>query len=463
MLMRCLRCRLPKNFGVERMNSNIEEQANSVAKGILESDSPAGRFESVAAKASLAAMQHQVQQRAMLLGGMESSAIEKLRQQLSGLAKYSAGIKLPQMSAMADAQLMLAKNSSLLNGFTNKIPESFIKSMPKIDHHNLERSGINSALKAFEASKLGWAKDVAMMQGALSSNLLTDVKRLLGEPLHSFTKQVEAMNALDPTNSMRHVMEALRAPSLKMSESIAAISQSSPSHLSEVLAALNEPARKFAEQVSALQEVHKMSPAAHYAFVNHRIELEGIESFDAGEVEIRPSTEEEIALNSFASSGSCKDGIKAIELLTNVLAEVSKNLAQVKSNPLWLQIFVNAIGGLVASIIFSMVQPSLAKAWNEFNNVATPEMSKKEVRALILPSMRIDCYNTRKLVKKNGVEVRATDSANAKVISHLKCWDSVEVQRERKGWSLVSWTDSTGNINIQGWVFTRYLSKPNQL
>ncbi|QLI82948.1 SH3 domain-containing protein [Chitinibacter fontanus] len=442
------------------MGSSIEETASSVAKRILEPDSRVSSFGSIAATASLAALKHQAEQRASLLNGLELNAVTKLQKQLSGLAKYSAGINLNRLKSMGLANSMIAEHSRLLSSLAPKVPDSLAKATQAIDY---QRSGINAALEAINASNSGWAKHAAILQGTFASSFLTDAKRLLGEPLSSFTKQIEAMNALDPANSMRHVMEALRAPSLRMSERIAAISQSSPNYLSEVLAALNEPTRKFAEQMSTLQELHKRSAAEQYAFVNHRIELEGLDTFAAGEVGIRPASDEEIALNCFANSGVYTDGIKAIEALTKVLVEVSNNQAQKKSNPLWLQIFVNAIGGLVASIIFLIVQAPLAKAWSEFTNVAKPELNKKEVRALIQPQMRIDCINVRKLVRKNGLEVRATASANSKIISRLQCWDLVVVQEARKDWSLISWTDNSGSLKVQGWVFSRYLSKPNQL
>ncbi|MBM5570730.1 MULTISPECIES: hypothetical protein [Deefgea] len=430
------------------MGSSIEETASSVAKRILESDSLVSSYRSTAATVGLAAMQQQAQQRAALFGGLESSAAAKLSKQINGLAANVAAINSPSLRAVEQARAMFAdRPSALLSSFASKIPDSYVKTIQAI---NLQNSGINAAINALK-SQNSMVKQIELAPKTMSLGILSDVKHLLGEPLSSFTKQIEAMNAAAPANSMRHVMEALRAPSMRMSENIASISQSSPSYMSEVLAALNEPARKFSEQMSALQELHKRSAAAQYAFVNNRIGLEGIDSFAAGEIEIRPSTEEEIALNAFTKSGDYKDCIKVMNVFIN----------QGQVNPsFWLNPWVV---GIFIALISSIINPIVEDAWKHFSNSVEPMATKKEARKLVSDVMRIDCFNVRKLVTKNGIAVRASTSANAKVLSHLRCWDSVIVQETRKDWSLVSWTDSTGKINIQGWVFSRYLSKPNQL
>jgi hypothetical protein len=396
------------------MDLSIEEPVGSVAKAVLRKESVLGPLGQQGARANLATLQHQAKQRAMLISGTD-----KLRKQLSGLAKYTEAINLPQIRLIVEAN-QLSEYPSLLS--RAKIPDANIRAMQKM----------------------------ATMPD-ISSNIFADIKRFLAEPQYNFIKKIEEMNAFSSFNKLVSVMEALHSPSIRMSKHLNSMSHTSPNYLDEVLTALNGPVSKFYEQMSALQGLHKRADGAQYAFVNHQIEVEGIDSFAIGDIEIQPVTEEGIALSRFADSGDYKDCISVMNVFIN----------QGQANPsFWLNPWMIAI---FMALISAIINPIIEDAWKAFSNAVPPAATKNEVRELMSDALRIDCSNEHKLVIKNGISVRGSASANAKLITHLKCWDLVKVQEVRKDWSLISWTDSTDNIKIQGWVFSRYLSKPNQL
>ena len=57
------------------------------------------------------------------------------------------------------------------------------------------------------------------------------------------------------------------------------------------------------------------------------------------------------------------------------------------------------------------------------------------------------------------LNARKEKSTKSKIISHLSFGEVVEIIQKDKNWCLVRKYDNDNEIIIQGWVFTRYLSR----
>jgi hypothetical protein len=110
---------------------------------------------------------------------------------------------------------------------------------------------------------------------------------------------------------------------------------------------------------------------------------------------------------------------------------------------------------LIASFFNPIVDHHVKSYLNSDKRVLTKELKATVNSAIddkeILSSLRY--------VSADTLNVRASASANAKSIAYLSFASTVLILEKQKSWTLIEWKDPETDVQITGWVFSRYLAK----
>ena len=67
--------------------------------------------------------------------------------------------------------------------------------------------------------------------------------------------------------------------------------------------------------------------------------------------------------------------------------------------------------------------------------------------------------NSYRYISTKNIDVHLDPSAKSSVLGHISLGQELLLKKKKKAWSLVEWRSSEKNAVLQGWVFSRYLSK----
>lgn len=148
-----------------------------------------------------------------------------------------------------------------------------------------------------------------------------------------------------------------------------------------------------------------------------------------------------------------------VQVLASILSrleQLTKSSRQTAREKLLLQIFYPLFIALLMAI--------LAPALDFYIKRGLERLTPRETEKAVKEEMREQVGDLRLLAMQRFISVErlaVTMSAKAKapVVGHLKKGDVVRLLDEQGSFTLVSWRSEDGNIEIKGWVFTRYLQR----
>jgi len=142
---------------------------------------------------------------------------------------------------------------------------------------------------------------------------------------------------------------------------------------------------------------------------------------------------------------------------------IANEVASIKSSRL-KEIFLTLIYPLLIAAIFAVLNPIADYYVKNYlenrSNSISPREVKKNVRKSV-PSYvdnRSDLKPYR-FVSRQELEVHTHPSSGSPTLGNLDLGQIVVLLEKRKAWSLVAWSSDAEYSNLQGWVFTRYVSK----
>lgn len=148
-------------------------------------------------------------------------------------------------------------------------------------------------------------------------------------------------------------------------------------------------------------------------------------------------------------------------MLDSKVSEAVENLKLFiasQNNPYVTYLLQIIILPLIVSLIGTyIINPRINDVLSSYQN---QHIVKKEiaigVKQYIQDSKQLIRF---RIVSCNILNVRKEKSTKSKIISHLSFGEVVEIIQKDKNWCLVRKYDNDNEIIIQGWVFTRYLSR----
>jgi hypothetical protein len=130
-----------------------------------------------------------------------------------------------------------------------------------------------------------------------------------------------------------------------------------------------------------------------------------------------------------------------------------------QKDPLTQKILISFIYPLIIVIIGSFLNPvadHYAKS-RIFNDKRA--LAKQVSSSLMTSDFDKNIINSFRYVSADILKVRYAATQKSKVIGYLNFGHAVLVLERKKNWTLIEWKDSEAEVQITGWVFSRYLSK----
>lgn len=139
--------------------------------------------------------------------------------------------------------------------------------------------------------------------------------------------------------------------------------------------------------------------------------------------------------------------------ITTLVAEI-----RALKNPALERIISLLVYPIIVALIFSIVNP-IADFYIK-DSLSAEKLELKKIKKHILAAtenvVTLDSY---RLVSREFLDARANPSARSQAFRRLYRGQVVVLIEKRKDWSLVAWSDDESEVAVQGWVFSRYLSK----
>jgi hypothetical protein len=157
-------------------------------------------------------------------------------------------------------------------------------------------------------------------------------------------------------------------------------------------------------------------------------------------------SEVENALETSLSGNSYTEGISAEIALDNFLVGISRQ------HPIIAKLLVHIIIPVIISIL-------IAELWSrpqQFDKTNCIRNIKKEVQTVVAAD---SIMNNFRFVSAHTLQVRKSNSVNSSIIGQLHFGQLVRIIQKKKSWTLVELQNSSTDIVLKGWVFTRYIKR----
>lgn len=302
----------------------------------------------------------------------------------------------------------------------------------------------------------------------------------LQDPLKEYREAMKAIQLHDPMKEVREAMKALQLqdPLKEYREAMKAIQLNDPmKEVREAMKALQlqDPLKEYREAMKATQ-FHGSIQAANSAL--KALGLENIlktmsqqewplahAGVDGG---ISVNADNTVTLNS--TTLSCSE----IQQIANEIADrtfnrsseqieyvITKLVAEIRAlkNPALEKILSLLVYPIIVALIFSIVNPITDYYIKESLNAEKREVEKKIKKHVLSATEDSTTLNSFRLVSRKFLDVRVNPSATSPTLGRLYFGQVVVLIEKRKDWSLVAWSDDDNQLAVQGWVFSRYLSK----
>jgi hypothetical protein len=138
---------------------------------------------------------------------------------------------------------------------------------------------------------------------------------------------------------------------------------------------------------------------------------------------------------------------------------------QATKEPLHQKLLYIILVPLLIAIVFAFVNPiadSYVKKWMEgASKQGTPKQeATKQVRAIAREAVGdVRLLNSFRFVSAQSLALKSGPRANARVVGQLMFGQLVRVLEKERNFTLVVWSSEDGEVELQGWVFSRYLKR----
>ncbi|MBV0934840.1 SH3 domain-containing protein [Marinobacterium weihaiense] len=283
----------------------------------------------------------------------------------------------------------------------------------------------------------------------------------LGDPLKEHREMMAALG--DPLREHREMMEALGDPLKEHREMLAALGDPLKQHR-EMMAAMADPLIEFRESIAAIQNPFKDLSTAIASNdslrllkdialdIGHNLSFEpdGWISFESKRVaisELQSLSYQVIHDSSVEPSGSLEDS------LNNLIDEI-----RAQKDPAIQKLLMWFICPLIIAVIVSFLNPVVDYHVKSYLKEDKRSLSKK-IESKVAASVDDSVLTDFRYVSADVLNVRYSASKKAETVGYLHFGYAVIVINREKSWTLVEWNDPNSEIQIKGWVFSRYLAK----
>lgn len=385
----------------------------------------------------------------LALGNMTHiSAIEQTKRQLDTMHQPWTGVAL---SAPLKSYLDALNDSSILSLAVNvaQIAKSSFSSIFGDDAAEaLRRMAAPAA--AIQTHRDWYEQTLGLVNAVESLNISSATGTYQSKVVSDFLEQVNGLTSL--SRQFEETLKAVTVPS-GLYDSIAGFTtggQSASHFFTDPLAGLGGTLERF-DAFRDLQETPawRVMAAAAQAAAARADSDEGDERHYQEEV---VADLQRVAIEVLAQPNE----VQVLASILSTLEQLTKSSRQTAREKWLLQIFY--------PLFIALLMALLAPALDFYIKRGLERLTPRETEKAVKEEMREQVGDLRLLAMQRFISVErlaVTMSAKAKapVVGHLKKGDVVRLLDEQGSFTLVSWRSEDGNIEIKGWVFTRYLQR----
>jgi hypothetical protein len=302
----------------------------------------------------------------------------------------------------------------------------------------------------------------------------------LQDPLKEYREVIKAMQLHDPMKEAREAMKVLQLqdPLKEYREVMKAMQLHNPmKEVREAMKALQlqDPLKEFRESMKATQFHSSMQavnsalkalclenilrttsqqewPLAH-ARVDGGITVNADNTVTLDSTTLSCTEIQQIA-NEISDRTFNRSSEKIEYAITTLVAEI-----RALKNPALEKVLLLLVYPIIVALIFSIVNPITDFYIKESLNAEKREVEKKIKKHVLSATKDSATLNSFRLVSRKSLDVRVNPSATSPTLGRLYFGQVVVLIEKQKDWSLVAWSDDDNEVAVQGWVFSRYLSK----
>ena len=254
----------------------------------------------------------------------------------------------------------------------------------------------------------------------------------------------------DPLRGMREAMKAaqeLSDPTRQMQEAMKSFEM------------LSDPLKGMREAMKALQVGDLAQAISQRAWpLAYEVLDSEIVIHDDKTVQIDSTTYTHSQIQNLIDEVANRAISQSTERVEQAVVALIAEIAKLK-NPTLEKLLTWLIFPIIVATIFSIINP-VADFYIKNALDVNERQLKKDIRKQVLSSMNdstpLDSY---RFVSTKGLEVHIKPSGKSPLLGQLHFGQAVFLVEKDDAWSLVAWHDDEGRVELQGWVFSRYLSK----
>lgn len=256
-----------------------------------------------------------------------------------------------------------------------------------------------------------------------------------------------ATSWLNPLQDIQHLVSS---SALEKYQALAAVSDPLKIYRDTLTAAGRNPFNDFtSETVRGIFD--SLSSFASNADFNS-FDIDDIDDIDVEPGEIAPY--EEIARTQLNDVSLSPESIQA--LVTSFIG-IYQNLPSVRDK----KIFITLIYPILIALVFACINPYadfIIKQKLEAANHTTDKSVQQAARDSRVPPHVISSF---RFVTSQTLPVRVNGRIKSPIIGTLRFPQPVEILKKEGDWTLIHYSDSENQVELQGWVLSRYLKKFN--
>lgn len=270
----------------------------------------------------------------------------------------------------------------------------------------------------------------------------------LQDPLKEYREAMKAIQLHDPMKEIREAMKALQfQDSLKEYRETMKVTQFHSS-----MQATNSALKALGLE-NILKTISQQEwPLAH-ARVDGGIKVNADNTVTLDSTTLSCSEIQQIA-NEIADRTFNRSSEQIEYVITKLVAEI-----RALKNPALEKFLSLLVYPIIVGLIISIVNPIADFYVKEFFSAEKREVERKIKRHVLSATEDRATLNSFRLVSRKFLDVRVNQSATSPALGRLYFGQVVVLIEKRKDWSLVAWSDDDNEVAVQGWVFSRYLSK----
>lgn len=267
------------------------------------------------------------------------------------------------------------------------------------------------------------------------------------DPLVGFQEIMKGLQPFDPFVPLREIMRGVQAP--------------------DPLVGLRE----------IIEGIQASDPLAGFLEIIKELRLNGIaEAISADKWPLAYTSAKDIILNDDSTFTVNSTKLSYIEVqnianrivdrkvgqsikgLEHAITGIAADIRALK-NPALEKILTFLIYPIIIGLILSVVNPIMdyyIKKSLSAEKRETEKKIKKHVAMVVGDMGTLDSY---RLISSKALNIRSKASRKSAILGQIYLGHIVVLVKKDKDWSLVTWSDNDSGVMIQGWVFSRYLSK----